>query len=169
MRQIGQPPLTDQRMAVIVAEVFTARAVPRLDADASTGAKDFLDRILGLIRGTGFTVAIFSHETRATAMANITLELGFAAMCGKPLIIAKARRAKAPSDFARTDWIEYDERDEAPFRHKLGQALDTVEEAANYEAGLLDIALSSALHRLCSGVRAREQGVPTQRRRRHLE
>ena len=81
MRQIGNPPALDEGMSAIVTEVFEGRDVPTKDADASTGGKDFLERVLGLIRGTGFTVAIFSQDTRATAMANIALELGFASMC----------------------------------------------------------------------------------------
>lgn len=143
MRQIGKPPATDARMAEIVAEIFETRGVPTKDADASSGGGDFLERILGLIRATGFTVAIFSHETRANAMANITLELGFAAMCGKPLIIAKSKRAKAPSDFTRTDWVVYDPTEENRFKDKLNQALDTVDDAGSYEEILLDIALEA--------------------------
>src|SRR5882672_8565603 len=127
MRQIGNQPELDERMNVIVTEVFEARGIPTKDADASTGGKDFLERILGLIRGTGFTVAIFSQDTRATAMANIALELGFASMCGKPLIIIKSREAAAPSDLTRTDWIDYHSDDEVRFRRKLTQALDELE------------------------------------------
>jgi hypothetical protein len=142
MRQIGNPPPTDARMAQIVAEVFAERGVPTKDADASTGGPDFLERILGLIRATGFTVAIFSHETRPNAMANITLELGFAAMCGKPYIIAKSKLAAAPSDFTRTDWVDYDEHDEDRFRFKLNQSLDTIDDAGPFAEWTLDTALS---------------------------
>jgi hypothetical protein len=143
MRQIGNPPAVDERMTEIVLEEFNLRNIPTKDADASTGGKDFLDRILGLIRGTGFTVAIFSHDTRATALANITLELGFAAMCGKPLMIVKSFEAAAPSDFSRTDWINYDLKDENRFRQKLRQALDTIIEIAIFEETLLDAALNA--------------------------
>jgi hypothetical protein len=143
MRQIGRPPDLDVTMARIVREVFDTRGVKIKDADASTGGKDFLERILGLIRSTGFTVAIFSNKTRATAMSNITLELGFAAMCGKPLIIVKSEKAKAPSDFTRTDWITYNPADEARFRSKLGQAIDAVESLVEYENTLLDVALGA--------------------------
>lgn len=86
MRQIGNPPALDEAMTALVDDAFQARGVGLKDAEASTGGKDFLERILGLIRGTGFTVAIFSEDTRDTAMANIALELGFASMCGKPLV-----------------------------------------------------------------------------------
>lgn len=143
MRQIGNPPALDERMTSIVNEVFKDRGVPTKDADASTGGKDFLERILGLIRGTGFTVAIFSQDTRATAMANIALELGFASMCGKPLIILKSREAAAPSDLTRTDWIDYQPDDETRCRQKLIQALDELDEVAAYQETLLDMALEA--------------------------
>jgi len=143
MRQLGNPPDLDLAMTEIVREVLEARGVGIKDADASTGGKDFLERILGLIRSTGFTIAIFSNKTRMTAMANIALELGFAAMCGKPLLIVKSEKAKAPSDLTRTDWIIYSPTQEARFRTKLGQALDAVESLVEYENTLLDVALSA--------------------------
>lgn len=143
MRQIGSPPAIDQRMAKLVAETFSARGFAVMDADDSSGGPDFLERILGLIRATGFTVAIFSEETRSNAMANIALELGFAAMCGKPLIIVKSANAKAPSDLTRTDWVVYDPVSEDSFRRKLIQAIDTIEDVGAYEERLLDIALNA--------------------------
>lgn len=143
VRQLGEPPEPDRRMAAIVEEVFEARGYGLKDADASTGSKDFLARILGLIRATGFTVAIFSGETRPTAMANIALELGFALMCGKPLVIAKSKDARAPSDLTRTDWIDYDPDDEARFRRKLDQALDEVEQVAAFTADMLSWAMDA--------------------------
>lgn len=143
MRQLGQPPELDLAMTNIVQEVFAARGVKVIDADASTGGKDFLERILGLIRSTGFTVAIFSNKTRPTAMANITLELGFAAMCGKPLIITKSARAIVPSDFTRTDWIVYNPEQESLFRTKIEQAIDAISSLVEHENTLLTVALEA--------------------------
>lgn len=143
MRQIGNPPALDEAMSNLLREVFEARGIGMKDADASTGAKDFLERILGLIRGTGFTVAIFSEDTRGTAMANIALELGFASMCGKPLVIVKSKMAPPPSDLTRTDWIEYDPDDEARFRRKLNQALDELDDLAGFTEALLDVAMEA--------------------------
>lgn len=143
MRQLGRPPEIDLRMTKIVNEVLQSRGIKVVDADASTGGKDFLERIVGLIRATGFTVAIFSHYTRPTAVANIMLELGFAAMCGKPLVIVKSEKAKAPSDISRTDWIIYRPDCEETFRAKLEQAADTVESLVEYENTLLTVALEA--------------------------
>jgi hypothetical protein len=141
MRQIGRPPALDEEMRLIVEDVFKARGLAILDADGSTGSKDFLERILGLIRGTAFTAAIFSKQTRSTAMANIALELGFASMLGKPLMIIKSKGAPPPSDLTRTDWIEYDPADEARFRRKLNQAIDELDQIAVFTSDLLDLAL----------------------------
>jgi hypothetical protein len=143
MRQIGKPPAIDLAMARAVEDVLRQRGFRTKDADASTGGKDFLERILELIRATGFTIAIFSDKTRPTALANIMLELGFAAMCGKPLLIVKSAKAEAPSDFSRTDWISYDETDESGFRSKLDQGLDAIESLVEYEDTLLSVALSA--------------------------
>lgn len=143
MRQIGNPPALDEAMTAIVDEVFEARGIGRKDADASTGGKDFLERILGLIRGTGFTVAIFSEDTRGTAMANIALELGFASMCGKPLVIVKSKAAPPPSDLTRTDWIEYEADDVPRFRRKLNQALDELDAIAGFTESLLEVAMDA--------------------------
>ena len=141
MRQLGGPPDIDLTMTRIVGEVLADRGFETKDADASTGGNDFLERILGLIRSTGFTIAIFSNKTRPNAMANIALELGFAAMCGKPLMIVKSEKAKAPSDLTRTDWLIYSTAQEPRFRTKLGQALDGIEALVEYENTLLDVAL----------------------------
>ncbi|MGJ0621543.1 MAG: hypothetical protein ACR65Z_12660 [Methylocystis sp.] len=143
MRQLGRPPAIDLAMARTVEDVLKKRGFQTKDANASTGGKDFLERILELIRATGFTVAIFSDKTRLTALANIMLELGFAAMCGKPLLIVKSAKAKAPSDFSRTDWISYDGTDESGFRSKLNQGLDAIESLIEYEETLLSVALTA--------------------------
>jgi hypothetical protein len=143
MRQIGDAPALDLRMVELLAQVFEGRGITILDAGASTGGKDFLERILGLVRGTAFTVAVFSHETRSTAMANIALELGFAAMCGKPLMILKSKEAKAPSDLTRTDWIDYEPADEDAFKAKIALAIDGVEDLAGLEETVLEVALAA--------------------------
>jgi hypothetical protein len=137
MRQLGDPPALDLAMNAEVVRLFLARGFQTIDADGTIGSKDYLERILGLIRGTGFTAAIFSHETRASSMANIALELGFAAMCGKPLVIVKSPEAVAPSDLKRTDWIEYDRRKPALFCRKLQQAVAEIESLSIYEDNLL--------------------------------
>lgn len=141
MRQLGNPAQIDKDITQIVEDTFKGRGYSTIDADGSVGSKDFLARILSLILGTGFTVAIFSEATRTESLANIALELGFAAMCGKPLLIVKSKDAKAPSDLTRTDWIVYDPADVPKFLRKLKQAVDEIEALADYEGDLLQVAI----------------------------
>jgi hypothetical protein len=143
MRQLGAPPRIDRTINVQVLKLFKDRGIKAIDASNTTGSKDYLERILGLIRGTGFTVAIFSHETRASALANIALELGFAAMCGKPLVIVKSPEAVAPSDLKRTDWIDYEDGKLSAFSRKLGQAIEEIERLADFENDLLQTSLEA--------------------------
>ena len=143
MRQIGDPPGIDKLMNDATVKLLASRRYSVKDADTSTGSKDFVERILSLIRGTAITVAIFSGETRSTALANIMLELGFAAMCGKPLIIVKSKDASAPSDLTRTDWIDFDPTNVAEFERKVGQALDEIGKLVEFEELLLGLALDA--------------------------
>jgi len=143
MRQLGNPPTIDLRMNALVKNVFENKKFKTIDANGTTGSKDYLERILGLIRGAGFTVAIFSHDTRPESIANICLELGFAAMCGKPIIIVKSNKAVAPSDLKRTDWIEFEDTGLKEFRKKLRKGLDEVEKLCEFEDNLLQVALEA--------------------------
>ena len=143
MRQLGNPPPIDLKMNEIITNVFKRHGISVVDADGTVGSKDYLERILGLIRATGFTVAIFSTETRANSLANIALELGYAAMCGKPLVIAQSKGANGPSDLKRTDWIEYDPDDQTRFEQKLEQAIEELSTLAGWESDLLDVALGA--------------------------
>lgn len=144
MRQIGNPPAIDSAMAALITGSCGIRGLTTIDAAASTGSKDYLERIIGLIRGTAVTIAIFSHETRPTALANIALELGFAAMFGKPIMIVKSRAAIAPSDLKRTDWIEFEDGQETEFEHRVGLGLDELDSIAAYQELLLDTSLDAS-------------------------
>jgi hypothetical protein len=143
MRQLGTPPAIDALMNDVTTEQLQVQGFTTIDADGSVGGKDYVARILGLIRSTAFTVAIFSEETRVTAMANIALELGFAAMCGKPLIIIKSPDAAAPSDLKRTDWIDYNPAAAEKFGLKLNQALVDIRDLCEWERDLLQVAIDA--------------------------
>ena len=143
MRQLGKPSAIDLDMTAIVRAAFRKRGIRSIDAGDTTGQNDYLERILGLIRSTAFTVAIFSHETRSESLANIMLELGFAAMCGKPLMIVKSSDAKAPSDLSRTDWVIYEPGQAEAFRRRVSQATDEILELVGFESLQLDVALNA--------------------------
>ncbi len=71
------------------------------------------------------------------------MELGFAVMCGKPLIIVKSQGAKPPSDLTRTDWIEFSPDNEKGFRRSLRQAFRAINETTKFEAIKLGTSLEA--------------------------
>jgi hypothetical protein len=140
LRQIGDPPRLDTEIFDAVRASLAIHDLKLIDATSSTGAKDYLERILSMIRGTGFTVAIFTESTRTDTLANIALELGFAAMSGKPLIIIKSRNARPPSDLTRTDYINYDPR---TLNADLSRSVIQLNDIAVFESQKIQIALEA--------------------------
>lgn len=143
LRQIGNPPPIDEKMVAIVSDVFQKHNFKTIDSNHSVGGNDYMDKIMSFIRSTGFTIAIFSKETRAQSLANIALELGFAAMSGKPLVLIKSRNAPAPSDLTRADWINFDPGKEDIFTEKLTKAAAMINTAKELEDDLLQIVLGA--------------------------
>ncbi len=143
IRQLGTPPELDQQMTKLLINIFDDSGITPIEAFSSTGKKDFLERILDLIRGSGFVAAIFSEHTGPNTFANIALELGFAMMCGKPIMIVKSKKARPPSDLTRTDWIEFSPNDIAGFKEKVNQALQGIHELAVHLKHLLTITLEA--------------------------
>ena len=143
MRQVGDPSNLDTRLADLVSRTLESEGYGTIDATDTTAAKDFLARIVELIRATGYTVAVFSEQTRPAALASIMLELGFAAMLGKPLMIVKSKAVAAPSNLTRTDRIEYDPHDETTFEKSLRQAAKELQRQGSRERELSEIALQA--------------------------
>lgn len=130
-------------------ELGRARFTPIKAVDVG-GTMDYLAKILGLIRGCGFGVAVFSERTPAPTLANIFFEVGLCHVFGKPVVLVKTEEARPPSDFVRTEWVSLRssngkkalrDKGEAEFRGGLERALDYVGEAAAYYRDLGEYAM----------------------------
>ena len=60
-------------------------------ATGAFGTKDYLDKIVQLIRGCGFGLAIFSEFTPGKTLANIFFEIGICYVLGKDVIMVKTK------------------------------------------------------------------------------
>lgn len=112
-------------------------------ASRQSGTKDYLEKIIQLIRGCGFGIAIFSEFTPASTLANIFFEIGLCGVLGKPVILVKSDRAKPPSDFVRTEWIAFQNEDRKKLRRDVEKAVKSIQELASYYESLGDIALAA--------------------------
>lgn len=116
---------------------------PVKKASAHLGTKDYLDKIIQLIRGCGFGVAIFSEFTPPPTLANIFFEIGLCYVLGKPVIIIKSAGAKPPSDFVRTEWITYQDGDSKKLERDIRHHVQNVREAGRFYENLGDLALAA--------------------------
>ena len=112
-------------------------------ASRQSGTKDYLEKIIQLIRGCGFGVAIFSEFTPAATLANIFFEIGLCSVLGKPVVLVKSARAKPPSDFVRTEWITFEEGNRKRLAHDLEKAITSIHDLADYYENLGDLALEA--------------------------
>lgn len=112
-------------------------------ASRQSGTKDYLEKIIQLIRGCGFGVAIFSEFTPASTLANIFFEIGLCGVLGKPVILVKSGDAKPPSDFVRTEWIALQNGDKKRLRRDVEKSIKAIQELADYYESLGDIALGA--------------------------
>jgi hypothetical protein len=101
-----------------------------IDASTETTGRDFLLKIWKLIASVPICIMIIHEDTPVKTQANLYYELGVAQALGKETIIIKAPRAEIPSDFNRTEYIEFNEK----FNEKFNNFLKaTQEQAEHYE------------------------------------
>lgn len=97
-----------------------------IDASTETTGRDFLLKIWKLIASVPICIMIIHENTPVKTQANLYYELGVAQTLGKETVIIKTPRAEIPSDFNRTEYIE--------FNKKFNKFLkSTQEQAEHYE------------------------------------
>jgi hypothetical protein len=130
-------------MARTARGALRAKRVNSVTALDVPGTGDYLKKIVDLIRGCGFAIAIFSDATPARSLANIFFEIGVALLLGKPVQLLVAGSAPTPSDFVRTEWITYDPANPSTFSTQLRRALVKIVERAEYYRTLGSLALEA--------------------------
>ncbi len=101
-----------------------------IDASSQITGRDFLLKIWKQIAATPLAVGVCHESIPPTTQSNIYYEFGVAQALGKETIIVKSPSVKIPSDFVRTEYIEYDAGFDQNFTAYLA-SLD--EQAEHYE------------------------------------
>lgn len=123
-----------------ISRVLRSQGFKTTKATLTYTSKDYLQKIIQSIRGCGFGIAIFSEYTPAPTLANIFFEIGICYVLGKDVIIVKTMDARPPSDFVRTEWIQFDPSSQRKFRSDITKACKTMKENAKFYFTLGDIA-----------------------------
>ncbi len=101
-----------------------------IDARDRVTGRDFLMKIWKLIASTPLSVGICHEDIPAATQMNIYYELGVAQALGKETLLVKSPGAKVPSDFIRTEYVEFDNEFDTSFTKYLESLW---EQADHYE------------------------------------
>lgn len=133
----------EDELSNVVDEELKKKKFSSVRAADISGQKDYLDKIIQTLRGCAFGVAIFSHATPPSTLANIFFEVGLAYVFGKQVILVKTVDSRPPSDFNRTEWVDYSLGKMGEFKANFGRAIAKIEKEGTFWRQLADVALEA--------------------------
>lgn len=133
--KLGEPLPDDiKRMRRTFEKYAKNNDITVIDANSITTGKDFLIKICDLIASVPLGVAIISDQLSIPTMCNIYYEIGLLEALGKETLVIKSKNCPIPSDFVRTEYIEYGYNAGA----KIKGFLSTFFKQADYYAKMAD-------------------------------
>lgn len=131
MTKLGKPiPKEIRNMRRTVAKYLKNHKFEIIDASSKVTGRDFLFKIFELILSVPLGIALISENLNSTTIANIFYEIGLLQALGKETLIIKTEGSNIPSDFIRTEYIEYNNK----FKDKINEYLNTYfQQAEHYE------------------------------------
>ncbi len=129
MTQLGAPiPQEVTRIRRSVERYLRDVGIEAIDANTEITGKDFLLKIWRLIASVPLGIGIVTKDLSASTMANIFYEVGLLQALGRESLIIKGQDAAVPSDFVRTEYIEYPKR----FKSRFAKFLKRFEAQADH-------------------------------------
>jgi len=83
--------------------------ITEIDASSMITGRDFLLKIWKQILSVPLGIGIVDESMNAQTMSNIFYEIGVLHSYGKETLIIKTEKARIPSDFVRTEYVEYND------------------------------------------------------------
>lgn len=129
MTRLGRPvPEAVANIREVVSELCRNANFEVIDASSRVTGRDFLLKIWKLIASAPLSIGICHEEIPDPTQANIYYEIGVAQALGKETLLIKSPDAKVPSDFVRTEYVEFNDG----FRDKFSAYLDSLPEQADH-------------------------------------
>jgi hypothetical protein len=136
MTQLGDPlPARLPEIHDDISKVLTDHGYALIDAESVVTGKDFLLKIWELVVSVPLGIAVIHEDMPAKTIANIFYELGLMQAYGKETLVVKSPDALVPSDFVRTEYLEYS----SGFDTKLSRFMESVYERAAYFVQMADL------------------------------
>jgi len=113
---------------------LTPYHINQIDANSERTGKDFLEKIWSMILQVPLGIAIICKGLSAKTIGNIFYEIGMMQALGKETLVIKTDGVKIPSDFVRTEYIEFNHT----FKDDLKKYITNFDNQATYYAGIAD-------------------------------
>jgi len=108
MTQLGKPiPKELNQIRIALKNELGKTKFNEIDASSLVTGRDFLDKIWKIILGVPLGIAILTKDMPEKTIANIYYELGMMDALGKETLIIKSEDYSIPSDFKRTEYLNY--------------------------------------------------------------
>lgn len=108
MTKLGRPiPNKINRIRSHLNNIFVDYNISMIDANDIRTGKDFLLKIWHIILGVPLGIAIITNDMSHQTLANIFYEIGLMQAYGKETLIIKTGGTNVPSDFVRTEYIDF--------------------------------------------------------------
>lgn len=113
MTKLGKviPPEVRQIRGVVDV-AFQSKSFSVFDATARVTGRDFLGKIWNIILSVPCGVAILSDRMSRNSKLNVFYEIGLMQAAGKETLVVKTSNCKVPSDFVRTEYLDYEGDDD---------------------------------------------------------
>lgn len=135
MTKIGHPiPKEVGEIRSRLGTFFSGNNIDLIDANDVITGKDFLLKIWHILLGVPLGIAIITNDLPQQTFANIFYEIGLMQAYGKETLVIKTGDTNVPSDFVRTEYIEFT----SDLEEKLGKYLETFFKLPEYYKSVAD-------------------------------
>lgn len=109
MTQLGKPiPKKVTEIRKRLKTILTRNNLKEIDANSVFTGKDFMLKIWQLLVSVPLGIAIIDETMSFNTLCNIFYEVGMMHALGKETVVIKTDKVKVPSDFVRTEYINFD-------------------------------------------------------------
>jgi hypothetical protein len=135
MTQLGEPIPDDiKKIRSDLSVILKKRNLGEIDAESQVTGKDFLMKIWNMIITVSLGIAIINENMSSQTLSNIFYEIGLMQSYGKETLVIKTQSSEIPSDFVRTEYIQYDNK----FKKKMRKFLDSFFDLPEYYENIAD-------------------------------
>lgn len=109
MTQLDKPiPPKVTKIRKRLGKILTRNNLKEIDAESVFTGKDFMLKIWRLLVSVPLGIAIIDETMSSNTLCNIFYEVGMMYALGKETVVIKTDKAKVPSDFVRTEYVNFD-------------------------------------------------------------